>query len=151
MASAPDRPPHGADNLPDVRHGNAQYGLDQRTSLSTRKQIVLLLSAMLALATIIILFSLCLFRGFCAADAVGARVTYSADVSNAVVPVALILVVIVVPANVAAARLQRLGLAAIALVISATCAALLIAAGLGELGELAVASSSSSTIWCVPV
>jgi len=50
---------------------------------------------------------MCLYRGFCSADDLNSRATYSRSASNAVVPACLVLLLIVSPSSFAAAHLQR--------------------------------------------
>lgn len=128
----------------------AVYGRGPRTlAFSARKRCALALSASVALSAMSALLSLCLFRGFCHADAIGARTTYSAAVSNGVVPASLVLALAIAPSGAAAASLARPALSFGAAGAAAVAATLLLVAGVGELALLPSAGERATNVWCV--
>jgi len=81
------------------------------------KRATITLAGLLGLTAAIVATTLCLYRGFCSADALSGRATYSASASNAVVPVCLVLLLIVAPLSSLAAHLGRPAVNAAAAVV----------------------------------
>jgi hypothetical protein len=81
------------------------------------KRATVMLAGLLGLTAAIVATTLCLYRGFCSADDLNGRATYSASASNAVVPVCLVLLLIVAPLSSLAAHLGRPGVNAAAAVV----------------------------------
>ena len=128
------------------------YGRGSRSlAYSQRKAAALLSAVVLVVVGIASLGLVCLYEGACAAGlhgvAAGGHVVYSTASSDAVVPIALVLILVVAPLCVCGASLGRLGVTLLGAGTSALTAALLLAAGLQQLALLPTASDRAGEVW----
>ena len=103
----------------------------------------------LAVTAATVLPTLCLYRQQCSAYATNGRVTYAVAASDAIVPSAVILLLVVVPLSFTASRTQVPAIALAAFLATTLSAVLLLAAGFGSLGLLPSSADLASAAWAI--